>query len=625
MKRACFICLIQCLLLALAPASAQMLNFGGVNVGTAAPVQTLTYNFSSTTTLSAVNILTTGAFGLDYIDGGSSTCTAGTTYSAGSCTVTVAFTPSAPGLRSGGVTLFATGSNLPLTTWYLSGTGQSGAVTIDPGTQSTIATLSSGGQGYGSVIDGAGNVYVVDHAKSQVIKMASGTFAQSTVVFSGLSSPTAVALDGAGNLYISDTGNSRVAVVPNEQSGLNSADMSTVSISGLISPSGLATDGSGNLYVADGANGDVVEVPAGGGASLTVASGLMSPLGVAVDAAGNVYVAANGSVTEYQPPFIGTPISMGSGYSNPRGVAVDASGAVYVADSGNSQIVRVAPGGASQATLVLTGISSPQGVAVDAAGNVYVTDGGNIDEVNRSQAALAFGNTYVGSTSAPQTLTVSDAGTQPLTVSNLAITSNFTRVLYGGTDCTSSTQLSSAGQCLIAVAFAPAVGGTLTGTLTLTDNALNNPASTQTVQLSGGASQVAQTITFTANAPARAAYNSSFSVAATASSGLAAVFTSSGVCTNSGATYTMTSSTGTCSVMANQAGDTEYSAAPQVAQSTTATQVSQTITFTTPAPASAAYNSSFTVVATGGASGNSVTFTSSGSCSNSGAAPERVR
>jgi hypothetical protein len=45
---------------------------------------------------------------------------------------------------------------------------------------------------------------------------------------------------------------------------------------------------------------------------------------------------------------------------------------------------------------------------------------------------------------------------------------------------------------------------------------------------------------------------------------------------------------------------------------------SQAITFTTNPPPSAPFNSSFTVAATGGASGNPVTFTSSGSCSNAG-------
>src|SRR5271170_578320 len=132
MRRVRMIFLI--LSLALASADAQVLSFGSVNVGSAAPVQTFTYTFSAGTTLSAVDIVTTGATGLDYTDGGGSTCTADTAYNLNdTCTVTVAFTPLAPGLRSGAVTLFSQGSTAPLMTFYLSGIGQAGAVTIDPG------------------------------------------------------------------------------------------------------------------------------------------------------------------------------------------------------------------------------------------------------------------------------------------------------------------------------------------------------------------------------------------------------------------------------------------------------------------------------------------------------------
>jgi hypothetical protein len=107
--------LIPFLCLALASGNAQVLTFGSVQVGNSAPVQTLTYTFSSATTLSAVNIVTTGAAGRDYADGGGSTCAAGTAYNIGdACSVTVAFTPLAPGLRSGAVIFFAQGSSLPL-------------------------------------------------------------------------------------------------------------------------------------------------------------------------------------------------------------------------------------------------------------------------------------------------------------------------------------------------------------------------------------------------------------------------------------------------------------------------------------------------------------------------------
>jgi sugar lactone lactonase YvrE len=591
-------------------------NLGSVQVGSPSSTVGLEYQFSADTTLSAINILTEGVSGLDYADGGSSTCVTGTLYSAGSsCTVSVSFTPSAPGARAGAVTLFAHDQTLPLMTWYLSGVGDSAAVTIDPGTLTTTTlTGTLAPAGYGSAVDGAGNVYVVDHANNAVLKLAAGTFTQTTAV-AGLSGPTGVALDGAGNLYISN--GSSVVKVPNENGTLNPADQSTVTLTGLGSARGVAVDAMGSLYVGDATNNDVVEL-SNLGVQTTIASGLTSPHGVAVDAGGNVYVATNNAVTQY-PLGGGTPVPYGTGYNNPRGLAVDAAGAVYVADTGNNQIVRVAPGGAAQTSLAISGLSSPQGVAVDSADNLYVTDPSIVIQVNRTQAAaLSFPSTSVGSTSAAQVVTVSDAGNQQLQISNIAVSANFVQQPSGGSDCNSGGTLNVGLQCEIGVAFAPTQSGSLTGTLTLTDNALNNSSSSQSVQLSGGGAKVGQSITFTTNAPASAAYNSSFTVAATASSGLAVAFTSSGACSNLGATYTMTSGTGSCTVIANQSGNGEYLAAPQLTQSTAATKSSQSITFTTNAPSFAPYQSSFTVAATA-SSGDPVVFTSSGVCTNAGA------
>src|SRR5205807_5480861 len=94
------------------------------------------------------------------------------------------------------------------------------------------------------------------------------------------------------------------------------------------------------------------------------------------------------------------------------------------------------------------------------------------------------------------------------------------------------------------------------------------------------AAKAAQSITVTTHAPSSAVYHSSFTVAANGGgSSSALAFSSGGVCSNAGATFTMTSGTGTCSVKYDQAGDSNYNAASQVTETVTAQKADQTIEF----------------------------------------------
>jgi hypothetical protein len=67
-------------------------------------------------------------------------------------------------------------------------------------------------------------------------------------------------------------------------------------------------------------------------------------------------------------------------------------------------------------------------------------------------------------------------------------------------------------------------------------------------------------------------------------------------------------SVGTCTVTAKQAGNADYEPAKPVTQTVTILRRPQTITFTPPLPAEAFLDSTVTVAATGGESGNPVTF-----------------
>ena len=118
------------------------------------------------------------------------------------------------------------------------------------------------------------------------------------------------------------------------------------------------------------------------------------------------------------------------------------------------------------------------------------------------------------------------------------------------------------------------------------------------------------TTTFS-GAPASAAYLATFTVSSTTDSTSSPVYTASGACGNTGATYTMTSGSGTCTATVSWADDPNYNGATRT-QSTTATKLAQTITFAQP-PSPQPYGTTFGVGATSG-SGGSVTIVASGGC-----------
>ena len=135
------------------------------------------------------------------------------------------------------------------------------------------------------------------------------------------------------------------------------------------------------------------------------------------------------------------------------------------------------------------------------------------------------------------------------------------------------------------------------------------PAGTST-QTSSTTWPASQTITFTSTPPASPAVAGTYAVTATGgASGNPVVFSidnssTAGACSISGATVSFTAA-GTCVIDANQAGNANYTAAPQ-AQQTVTIQAPQTITITSTAPAGAVVGGTYAVTATGGASGNPV-------------------
>ncbi len=126
-----------------------------------------------------------------------------------------------------------------------------------------------------------------------------------------------------------------------------------------------------------------------------------------------------------------------------------------------------------------------------------------------------------------------------------------------------------------------------------------------------------QTITVTVHAPSVRAYSDAFTVAASSDSGLPVSFSASGACSNAGATFTITSGTGTCLVKYDQPGSAAYNPAPQVVESVTAQKADQAIAFG-PIEDATFGDVDYDIGGALSTSGLAVTLTASGKCTISG-------
>jgi len=218
------------------------------------------------------------------------------------------------------------------------------------------------------------------------------------------------------------------------------------------------------------------------------------------------------------------------------------------------------PGTVSGSTLTITGV-----------GTVVV-------------AANQPGNTgYAAATQVTHSIVVNQAS-QAITFTALT-----TPISYSTTPIALSATANSGLSVAFSVVSGPATvsGNTLTitgvGTVVVAANQAGNAnyAAASQVMQSIVVNQASQAISFTASTPI--SYSTTpIALSATANSGLPVAFSVvSGPGTVSGNTLTITG-VGTVVVAANQAGNADYTAAPQTTQSIAVNQASQTISFTAP-------------------------------------------
>jgi sugar lactone lactonase YvrE len=277
----------------------------------------------------------------------------------------------------------------------------------------TSATPTSIGTGLtsptGVAVDGSGDVFIADSSSGTVYEIPYGptglnAAGQATLV-SGLGSGLNLAADGLGNLYIADPANKRVVKLSNlsATTSSNLGQAETMITTGLTAPSAVAIGPGNNLYVIDGAN--LFKFTAGAGASATLLNNLNAATGIAVDASGAIYVSEAGGTTRI--PLIGGALVPANGtaiaasVTSPLGVALDRAGNVYLADGTALNVHLVATSGVMALPTPSSLTSSTQATAtVTNFGNAPLTVS-SYASTNATDFTAADGSCVSGSPVAP--------------------------------------------------------------------------------------------------------------------------------------------------------------------------------------------------------------------------------
>jgi hypothetical protein len=409
-------------------------TFGYQVVGTTSAPQAATLTNVGAPGLIVTDVVASG----DFAE--SDTCVSSSPIAAnGTCSVIVTFTPTAPGTRTGWLTITDNATIRPQTV-SLSGAGVGPAASLSPASLSFVnqagGTTSSPETALlwntGNVTLNITNVTIAGTNStdfSQTNNCGSSLAPGATCTLSITFTPTASG-SRTGTLTITDNATPGTQTISLTGTGIGPAvNLSPTSLTFLAQPVG--TSSSPQTFTLTNT----------GSATLTIAS-----------------ITASGDFSQ----------------TNTCGSSLAPSASCTI-----SVTFTPTAAGSRSGTLTITDNANP------ATENVSLTGIGTAPAVSLSPASLTFPAQPVGTSSRPQALTLSNTGSATLTIASITADGDFSQ-----TNTCGSSFAPSAG-CILNVTFKPTATGTRTGAVTITDNAVGSP---QTVALTGSG----EDFTFTA-------------------------------------------------------------------------------------------------------------------------------
>ncbi|WP_176441854.1 choice-of-anchor D domain-containing protein [Granulicella rosea] len=407
----------------LTPATA---TFPGENLGATSAAVVFTYTNTSQVSETVNSTAITGDFSIT-----GNTCASATIAASGTCAISVVFTPTATGARTGTLTVTDSSTGNPTLVSTLNGTGVPTTATLTPAT-ATFASTDIGGTS-------ATQTFTVTNTSTVAItvnKIAlTGDYAQTATTCGGSLAAAAtctITVDFVPTATGSRTGTLTVA---NSSTG-DPALVSTLTATGLDTTATLtpATADFGSIY-------------AGGGTSAAKTFTLTNTSAISI-AIKTIAITGNFSETT----TCGTTLAAGASCTI-------------------SVVFAPLSGGALTGTLTVTNSSTANPTLTST-----LTGTGLPTTATLTPASATYTNTIVGATSAAQTFVWSNTSAIALTIGKVSTTGDFA---VSSTTCTGA--IAANASCTIAVVFTPTALGARTGTVTVTSTSSANPTLASTL------------------------------------------------------------------------------------------------------------------------------------------------